>query len=120
MGLDDELRQTFEQVRKTRNRLMELAKSTSDDWRSDYGRARQELSASLNDLENTARRVAETSADAIIKECHEAVATFQRKLENHQARWPVLIIKDRSEDYAKSMNEVDASFAELTRKMDRL
>ncbi|WP_427967623.1 hypothetical protein [Altererythrobacter sp.] len=120
MSWDEQLRQTFEQVRKSRSRLKDLARSSTEGWQTDYGRARQELSSSLSDLESTARTVAEASSDELFKECHEAVANFQRKLENHQARWPVLIIKDRNDDYRKSMDEVDASFAELAQKMDRI
>lgn len=120
MSRQRELKAGFEAVKASRDKLSALARSNAEDWKTQYARTRLELADSMSALEATARKVETATDEDWAAEYHAAVVNFRKRLERHQARWPVLVIKDRGPDYSASMDEVDAAFGELMRLTARL
>ena len=120
MSWKTEIGQLFDALKQARDALIEASKSREEGWQARYGRVRQDLRSSIAALEARAAELARSQPDQKIADYHTAVSGFRKVLENHHARWPVLIIKDRGPDYAKSMAAVDEGFMELMRLTGRL
>lgn len=120
MSWKSDLRELFDALLRSRDRLIELSKSQGDGWQTDYGRARQDLRRDLEALELTCTRFLGTASNPALEDYTKAVVEFREGLDRHHARWPVLIIKDRGPEYAESMKDVDAGFRNLQRMTDAL
>ncbi|WP_284124357.1 hypothetical protein [Parerythrobacter aestuarii] len=120
MSWKNEVRELFAAHKQARDTLIEISKSQEEGWQTKYGRIRGELRNSLDALETAVDRQRRLHSEPVIDRYHDAIVAFRKVLENHHARWPVLIIKDRGPDYQESMKAVDAGFTEVMRQTENL
>jgi hypothetical protein len=108
-------------VEDTRREITQLARGQSDGWTAAYGRLRPVLDDRIAALSRTGD--AWLRANGTPEQCEsfrDLIAKARRATMQHQAKWPVLVIKSGNDDYHASVKTIDEAFAALVAFVGRL
>jgi hypothetical protein len=116
MTSSSEVLDALREVEDTRSQLKSLAGKKPENWIKDYATLRAGLRDKMTllvQLGSAYFRQAEGGAHA--EEFERLIKASKTTMENHQARWPVVVIDNLKPDYVASMEKVDACTTEVAK-----
>lgn len=105
-----EVLDALKQIEQARDELRSLATTKPEGWKKSYALARHGLHDAVDKLGALGRRWFETSDRGNAAAFEQVMEAARAKINQHQARYPVLTIDKQGPDYQASMLEVDQKF----------
>jgi predicted outer membrane protein len=105
----DILHTAIDKVERSRAEIARLSKAQPEGWKSEYAKLRLRIQDEIGELERLAQRYTDGG------ELHEMVKTALARVKHHQARWPVMLIKSKNEEYDASVHAMNELFSQIAR-----
>ncbi len=103
----DILQKAIDQVERSRAEIARLSQTKPEGWKSDYAKLRLRIQDEIGELERLAQKYSDGG------ELREMVKSALDKVKQHQARWPVMLIKEKNEEYDASVHAMNELFAKI-------
>lgn len=111
----------IEELEATRAKLKDLLRNSPDKWKTEFGRLRPVLDQKREAVAREGDewlRVHGTAAQR--EELARLVDATTRSTQQHQARWPLLVIKSVDPEYLASVKTIEADYENLAQFVNRL
>lgn len=105
----DILHKAIDQVERSRAEIARLSQTKPEGWKSEYAKLRLRIQDEIGELERLAASVSDGG------ELREMVKSALEKVKNHQARWPVMLIKEKNAEYDASVHAMNDIFSRIAR-----
>ncbi len=105
----DILLKAIDKVERSRAEIARLSQAKPEGWKSDYAKLRLRIQDEIGELE----RLAATFSDG--GDLREMVKNALARVKHHQARWPVMLIKSKNEEYDASVHAMNELFSQIAR-----